>query len=78
MEADAQHRARRHVAFARAAEAHRRAADVEERAVLQFERLGDVDAADGIALQRAARPSSPRLTPSGPTGGPSWELKTIA
>jgi hypothetical protein len=46
MEADAQHRARRHAAFTRAAEAHRRAAEVEDRAVLQFELLGDVDAAE--------------------------------
>jgi hypothetical protein len=78
MEADAQDRARRHAAFTRAAEAHRRAGGVEERAVLQFEFLALSTRLNVTALQPAAKRSSPRLTPSGPTGGSAWELKASA
>jgi hypothetical protein len=69
MEADAQHRARRHAAFTRAAEAHRRAADVEDRAILQFELLGDVDA---VERHRTAARRQPELAQADAERADRW------
>jgi hypothetical protein len=45
-EFDAQQRARRRLAYQRAADTHRLAADLENRAVAHFERWGDTDSAE--------------------------------
>jgi hypothetical protein len=46
MQPDSRHRARRHAAYGQAADAHRRAADLEREAAAYFDRIGEREVAE--------------------------------
>jgi hypothetical protein len=76
VEVDARNRARRHAAYARAAETHRRAAEREQQAAVQFDLAVMQRRRSATALRPGARSSEQHGTPREPPSGRSSRLLT--